>query len=54
VLGGGLGLRALARELVDLVPGLGWALKGAIAYAGTRAVGEAAVLYFAARGEAAA
>jgi uncharacterized protein (DUF697 family) len=54
VLGGGLGLRALARELVDLIPGAGWALKSAIAYAGTRTVGEAAVLYFAARGDASA
>jgi uncharacterized protein (DUF697 family) len=49
VLGGGLGLRALARELCDLVPGVGWAVKGAIAYAGTRALGEAAVRYFEAR-----
>jgi uncharacterized protein (DUF697 family) len=40
---GGLGLRALARELLDLVPALGWAVKGAVAYAGTRALGEAAV-----------
>jgi uncharacterized protein (DUF697 family) len=47
VLGGGLGFRALARELVDLVPGVGWAIKGAVAYAGTRALGEAAVRYFA-------
>ena len=52
VLGGGLGLRALAREVVDLVPGVGWAVKGSIAYAGTRALGEAAVRYFSARVEA--
>jgi uncharacterized protein (DUF697 family) len=52
VLGGGLGFRALARELVDLVPGVGWAVKGAIAYAGTRALGEAAVRLFAARSPA--
>ncbi|HVM57247.1 MAG TPA: hypothetical protein VMT74_07265 [Gaiellaceae bacterium] len=39
----GLGLRALARQLLDLVPGAGWAVKGAVAYAGTRALGEAAV-----------
>jgi uncharacterized protein (DUF697 family) len=49
VLGGGLGLRAVARELADLVPGVGWAVKGTIAYTGTRALGEAAVRYFAAR-----
>jgi uncharacterized protein (DUF697 family) len=54
VLGGGFGFRALARELLDLVPGAGWAVKAAIAYAGTRALGEAAVRYFAGRVEAAA
>jgi uncharacterized protein (DUF697 family) len=42
-LGVGLGLRALARELLDLVPVAGWAVKGAVAYAGTRALGEAAL-----------
>ncbi len=42
-LGAGLGLRALARELLDLVPVAGWAVKGAVAYAGTRALGEAAI-----------
>jgi uncharacterized protein (DUF697 family) len=41
--GAGLGLRAAARELLDFVPVAGWAVKGGIAYAGTRAVGEAAV-----------
>jgi uncharacterized protein (DUF697 family) len=46
-LGAGLGLRAAARELLDLVPVAGWALKGAVAYAGTRALGEAAVRRFA-------
>jgi uncharacterized protein (DUF697 family) len=45
--GTGFGLRALARELLDLVPVAGWALKGAIAYAGTRALGEAACRRFA-------
>ncbi len=40
--GAGFGLRALARELLDLVPVAGWAVKGAIAYGGTRALGEAA------------
>jgi uncharacterized protein (DUF697 family) len=42
--GAGLGLRAVARELLDLVPVAGWAVKGGVAYAGTRALGEAAVL----------
>jgi uncharacterized protein (DUF697 family) len=39
----GLGLRALARELLDLVPVAGWAVQGGVAYAGTRALGEAVV-----------
>lgn len=39
----GLGLRAVARELLDLVPVAGWAVKGAVAYAGTRALGIAAL-----------
>jgi uncharacterized protein (DUF697 family) len=43
----GFGLRALARELLDLIPGAGWAVKGAIAYGGTRALGEAARMRFA-------
>lgn len=45
-LGAGFGLRALAREALDLAPGAGWALKGAVAFAGTRALGEAARLRF--------
>lgn len=43
VVGAGLGLRTVARELLDVVPVAGWAVKGGIAYAGTRALGEAAV-----------
>lgn len=67
-LAAGFGLRAVARELLDLVPpddaegvvGLlagrrrpgrrrfqriaGWAVQGAVAYAGTRALGEATIL----------
>ncbi|HEY2373993.1 MAG TPA: hypothetical protein VGH82_15850 [Gaiellaceae bacterium] len=42
-MGAGFGLRAVARELLDLVPFAGWAIKGGIAYAGTRALGEAAL-----------
>jgi uncharacterized protein (DUF697 family) len=49
VLGAGFGLRTVARELLDLVPFAGWAVKGVVAYAGTRALGEAAVRYFEAR-----
>jgi uncharacterized protein (DUF697 family) len=49
VVGVGFGFRAVARELLDFVPVAGWAVKGAIAYGGTKAVGEAAVRYFEAR-----
>jgi uncharacterized protein (DUF697 family) len=51
VVGSGLGLRAAARELLDLVPVAGWAVKGAVAYAGTRALGEAARRRFAGEAE---
>ena len=53
VIASGLGLRAAARQLLDLVPVAGWALKGAIGYTGTRAIGEAAIRYFEAGGPAA-
>jgi uncharacterized protein (DUF697 family) len=46
-IGAGFGLRALARELLDLAPGAGWAIKAAIAYGGTRALGGAARMRFA-------
>ncbi len=49
VVGTGFGFRAAARELLDLVPIAGWAIKGGVAYAGTKAIGEAAVRYFEAR-----
>jgi uncharacterized protein (DUF697 family) len=46
VVGAGFGLRALARQLLDFVPVAGWLVKGGVAYAGTRAIGEAAAEYF--------
>ncbi len=46
VVGAGLGLRTVAREALGFIPGPGWALKGALGYSGTRAVGEAALRYF--------
>jgi uncharacterized protein (DUF697 family) len=49
VIGSGLALRAVARRALGVVPVPRWAAKGAIAYAGTRALGEAAVRYFEAR-----
>ncbi|MGZ4334288.1 MAG: hypothetical protein ACXVRJ_08470 [Gaiellaceae bacterium] len=45
--GAAFGLRALARQLLDLAPGAGWALRGGVAYGGTRALGAAARLRFA-------
>jgi uncharacterized protein (DUF697 family) len=48
VVGAGFTFRAIARSLLDFVPVGGWAVKGAIAYTGTRALGEAAVRYFSA------
>lgn len=50
VVAAGLGLRTVARQLVGVVPGFGWAVKGGIAFAATRALGEAADAYFAAGG----
>jgi uncharacterized protein (DUF697 family) len=43
VVGAGYGFRMLAREALDLIPVAGWAVKGAVAYSGTRAIGAAAV-----------
>lgn len=46
VLGGGYVLRTAARQVVTLVPGFGWAIKGGIGYTGTIAMGFAAIKYF--------
>ena len=46
IIGGGLGWRTLAREMVGALPVLGIPLKGAVAYAGTYAVGVALARYF--------
>ncbi len=46
VLAAGFGLRALARQVVKLVPVGGWAASAAIGYAGTLAMGRATILYF--------
>jgi len=45
IIGGGLGWRTLARELVGFVPVAGIAIKGAIAYAGTIVVGEGVTFF---------
>jgi uncharacterized protein (DUF697 family) len=46
VVGGGLGWRALAREVSGFIPVAGVAIKGAIAYAGTIVVGEGVTVYY--------
>jgi uncharacterized protein (DUF697 family) len=43
VVGAGFGFRALARRFMEVAPVPGWAVQGAVAYAGTRALGEAAL-----------
>ena len=46
VVGAGLGFRTVAREALGFIPGLGWAIKGGVAYVGTKALGKAATAYF--------
>jgi uncharacterized protein (DUF697 family) len=46
VVGTAFVFRALARQALDFVPGFGWALKGAVGFTGTVALGEAAIAYF--------
>ncbi|MCX8006784.1 MAG: hypothetical protein N3B11_01525 [Coriobacteriia bacterium] len=46
VVGGGFVFRAIARQVVGIVPIVGWAVKGAIGYSGTLAMGKAAIAYF--------
>ena len=50
IVGAAFGYRGVARSLGGLVPGVGWAVKGGIAYGGTRALGEAAIRAYEARG----
>ena len=51
VVGAGLGFRALARHALTVFPGPGWAIKGGVGYAGTLALGEAALKYFESGGQ---
>jgi uncharacterized protein (DUF697 family) len=46
VVAGGMGFRAIARSAIGIVPFAGWAVRGGIAYGGTRAIGEGAKRYF--------
>lgn len=51
VVGGAFVCRNIARTAVGVVPVLGWAIKGAIGFAGTEAMGRAAIEYFEAGGD---
>ena len=46
VVGTAFVFRTLARQALDFVPGFGWALKGAVGFTATVALGEAAIAYF--------
>jgi uncharacterized protein (DUF697 family) len=46
IIGSAFGMRTFARRAAGLVPFVGWAVKGGVAYAGTKALGEAALRYF--------
>jgi uncharacterized protein (DUF697 family) len=46
LVGGGFVCRSVARQAVAFVPALGWAVKAAIGYTGTFAMGQAVVEYF--------
>jgi uncharacterized protein (DUF697 family) len=46
VVGLGFGLRTIAREALDFVPGPGWMVKGGFGYTATLALGKTAVRYF--------
>ncbi len=46
IVGTGFVLRTLARQALDFVPGFGWAVKGAVGFSGTVALGQAAIAYF--------
>jgi uncharacterized protein (DUF697 family) len=51
VIGGGFALRGLARTALRYTPVAGFAVRAVVAYTGTKAIGEAAVRYFAAASE---
>lgn len=51
VLGAAFVYRSVARTLVGLVPGIGWMLKGGVAYVGTQATGRALAARFNPRNE---
>lgn len=46
VLGSAFVFRGISRQAVSFIPALGWAIKAAMGYAGTVAIGHAAIEYF--------
>ena len=46
IVGVGFAWRAVARQIIGVVPALGWAVKAGIGYGGTVAMGTAAIEYF--------
>lgn len=46
VVGGAFAFRSVARQAAGIVPVLGWAVKAAVGYTGTIAMGHAAIEYF--------
>lgn len=46
VLGGAYALRTVARQVLGLIPVMGWAVKAGIGYTGTLAMGHATIEYF--------
>jgi uncharacterized protein (DUF697 family) len=53
VVGGAFAMRTIARQVLTLVPGFGWAIKAGIGYSGTLAMGYATIEYFEGGGDAA-
>lgn len=51
VVGGAYVCRNIARTVAGAVPVIGWAVKGAVGFAGTQAMGRAAIEYFEAGGD---
>ena len=46
IVGGAFACRSVARQVAGALPAIGWAVKAGVGYAGTKAMGLAAVEYF--------
>lgn len=46
VVGGGFACRSIARQLVSVLPGFGWAVKAGVGFSGTIVMGYATIAYF--------